>query len=77
MASMNVSLPEPMREWVQERIDSGSYASVGDYVRDLIRKDQAAAHQRTALVDALIDGERSGISARKVPDILTAIRRER
>ena len=32
-----------MRDWVQTRIDSGRYASVSDYVRDLIRKDQAAA----------------------------------
>jgi len=45
MASMNVSLPDPMRDWVQRRIDSGHYASVSDYVRDLIRKDQAAARQ--------------------------------
>ena len=76
MASMNVSLPDPMRDWVQERIDSGSYASVSDYVRDLIRRDQATARQRTVLVDALIEGERSGISARKISDILTAIREE-
>ncbi|WP_421847651.1 type II toxin-antitoxin system ParD family antitoxin [Novosphingobium sp.] len=37
---MNVSLPEPMREFVQQRIESGQYASVSDYVRDLIRRDQ-------------------------------------
>lgn len=41
MASMNVSLPDPMRDYVQRRIDSGQYASVSDYVRDLIRRDQA------------------------------------
>ena len=40
MASMNVSVPDPMRDWVQARIESGKYASVSDYVRDLIRKDQ-------------------------------------
>jgi antitoxin ParD1/3/4 len=40
MASMNVSLPDPMRDYVQKRIDSGQYASVSDYVRDLIRRDQ-------------------------------------
>jgi antitoxin ParD1/3/4 len=45
MASMNVSLPDPMRDWVQRRIDSGQYASVSDYVRDLIRKDQETARQ--------------------------------
>lgn len=40
MASMNISLPDPMRDYVQNRIDSGQYASVSDYVRDLIRRDQ-------------------------------------
>ena len=39
MATMNVSLPDPMRDFVQNRIDSGQYASVSDYVRDLIRRD--------------------------------------
>ena len=42
MASMNVSVPESMRDWVQSRIESGEYASVSDYVRDLIRRDQNA-----------------------------------
>ncbi len=45
MASMNVSLPDPMRDWVQRRIDSGQYASVSDYVRDLIRRDQEQTRQ--------------------------------
>ncbi len=40
MATMNVSLPDPLRDYVQNRIDSGQYASVSDYVRDLIRRDQ-------------------------------------
>ena len=42
MATMNVSLPDPLRDYVQNRIDSGQYASVSDYVRDLIRRDQSA-----------------------------------
>jgi antitoxin ParD1/3/4 len=42
MATMNISLPDPMRDYVQNRIDSGQYASVSDYVRDLIRRDQNA-----------------------------------
>jgi antitoxin ParD1/3/4 len=46
VASMNISVPDSMREWVQSRIESGEYASVSDYVRDLIRRDQnTRAHQ--------------------------------
>jgi antitoxin ParD1/3/4 len=42
MASMNISLPDSLRDHVQDRVDSGHYASASDYVRDLIRRDQGA-----------------------------------
>ena len=45
MASMNISVPDPMKHWVQAQINEGKYASSSDYVRDLIRKDQLAALQ--------------------------------
>ena len=73
---MNVSLPDPMRDWVQNRINSGRYASVSDYVRDLIRRDQETADRKQALITALIEGEQSGISERQVTDILAKIREE-
>lgn len=76
MASMNISVPDPMRDWVQSRVESGKYASASDYMRDLIRRDQAQADAREALANALIEGERSGVSARRVPDILAALREE-
>jgi antitoxin ParD1/3/4 len=76
LASMNVSVPEPMRKWVQKRIDSGHYATASDYVRDLIRRDQMQADEHQALVDALIKGEQSGVSKRRIPDILEAVKRK-
>jgi antitoxin ParD1/3/4 len=74
MASMNVSLSDAMHHWVQHRIDSGQYASVSDYVRDLIRRDQAQADERQALIAALVEGEDSGISERRIPEILEAVK---
>ncbi len=76
MASMNVSVPDPMLDWVQQRIESGQYASVSDYVRDLIRRDQAQADEREAIIAALIQGEQSGISQRRIPEILAAVKQE-
>lgn len=46
MATRNVSVPDRMRDWVQSRIDSGQYASVSDYIRDLIRRDQGGKTTR-------------------------------
>lgn len=40
MATMNISLPDPMKAWVEAQTQSGRYANASDYVRDLIRKDQ-------------------------------------
>ncbi len=76
MASMNISVPDPMRDWVEQRIESGQYASVSDYVRDLIRRDQSQADARQALAAALIEGEKSGVSPRRIPDILAAVTAE-
>ena len=38
--TMNVALPESMRSYVAERVESGQYGNTSEYVRDLIRKDQ-------------------------------------
>jgi antitoxin ParD1/3/4 len=51
VASMNVSVPKSMRDWVQSRIESGEYASVSDYIRDLIRRDQNALARQLKVDD--------------------------
>ena len=52
MKSMNISLPAPMRDWVEARVETGDYASASDYVRDLIRKDRKYRGKREALLQA-------------------------
>ncbi len=59
MATMNISLPNQMKTWVEECVQSGRYANTSDYVRDLIRKDHMKLEQ---LRQALIEGENSGPS---------------
>lgn len=60
MSTMNISLPEPMRDWVQSQIDEGKYAGNSDYVRDLIRKDQARQAKIDAMQAAITKGLESG-----------------
>ena len=40
MQSMNISLPEPLKQFVDEQIAAGKYSSVSEYVRELIRDDE-------------------------------------
>jgi antitoxin ParD1/3/4 len=59
MATMNISLPDKMKNWVEECVQTGRYANASDYVRDLIRRDHIKLEQ---LRQALIEGENSGPS---------------
>lgn len=60
MATMNISLPDQMRDWVELQIDSGLYANNSDYVRDLIRKDQQRHQKIQAMQHAIDEGLQSG-----------------
>ena len=60
MATMNVSLPDPMKEWVEDQANSGRYANASDYVRDLIRKDQARQDAISMLQGKITEGLESG-----------------
>ncbi len=60
MATMNISLPGQMRDWVETRIGTGLYSNNSDYVRDLIRRDQMLAQRREALQLAISEGLESG-----------------
>ena len=72
MATLNVSMPDAMREWIDAQVDAGEYANASDYIRDLIRHDQ---RERDALRLALIEGEKSGSSNRSVSDIARQTKR--
>ncbi len=55
MTTMNVSLPDDLKGFVDAQVDQGQYGSTSEYVRDLIRRD----HGRRQLRAALLEGARS------------------
>jgi antitoxin ParD1/3/4 len=50
MTTMNVSLPNELKTFVDERVDSG-YGSTSEYVRDLIRRDREREHLRSLILE--------------------------
>ena len=76
MATMNVSLPNPMKDWVETQVKSGLYGNVSDYVRDLIRRDQQDREQINILQQAISKGIESGISDRSMLEILKEARKK-
>jgi antitoxin ParD1/3/4 len=59
MQTMNISLPEQLKEFVDNQVGSGRYSSVSEYVRDLIRDDEKRK-AREKLEALLMEGIQSG-----------------
>ncbi|MDH4320992.1 MAG: type II toxin-antitoxin system ParD family antitoxin [Desulfobulbaceae bacterium] len=76
MATMNVSLPEMMKHWVEKQAKTGRYSNASDYVRDLIRRDQERAAKIAHMQALVSEGLESGVSDRSMDDILQDARRQ-
>ena len=57
MTTMNISLSDSLKQFVDERVAKAGYSSSSEYVRDLIRRDQMqeAEHELAALLRAGIE----------------------
>ncbi len=59
MAVVNISLPDQLKEYVDERLTEGRFSTTSEYFRDLIREDQKRrAQQRLEML--LVEGLESG-----------------
>lgn len=59
-ATMSFALPPEMRDYVAERVASGTYGNTSEYIRELIRKDQeeqARRRLRELIEEGLASGE--------------------
>ncbi|MDK4734249.1 type II toxin-antitoxin system ParD family antitoxin [Rhizobium sp. CNPSo 3490] len=72
MATMNVSLPDPMKDWVEAQAKSGRYSNASDYVRDLIRRDQIHGDKVAAMQRFVDDGFKSGSGSRSKDELFAA-----
>ena len=72
MATMNVSLPDPMKDWVEAQAKTGRYSNVSDYVRDLIRRDQARTDKISQMQRFVDDGIKSGLGHRSMDELFAA-----
>ena len=62
MPSLNISLPGPLREWIEAQVKGGRYGNASEYVRELIRRDQERQAQGR-LEALLLEGVKSGTAS--------------
>lgn len=71
MQTMNISLPEPLKEFVDHQIAEGRYSSASEYIRELIRDDEkrkAEERLETLLLEGL-ESEESELTPRDFAEI--------
>jgi antitoxin ParD1/3/4 len=74
MTSMNISLPEGLKGYVEEQVKEG-YSTPSEYVRELIREDQKR-RTKERLDALLLEGLNSGNSVAANPEFWVELKRE-
>lgn len=71
MQTMNISLPEPLKAFVDDQVAEGRYSSVSEYVRELIRSDEKrkAETRLTSLLLEGLDSDESELTLKDFDDI--------
>ena len=75
MQTMNISLPDPMKQYVEEQVSAGAYSSASEYVRELVRADQKR-HAKEQLEQILLNAINSGDPFEVTPEMLEDIKRK-
>jgi antitoxin ParD1/3/4 len=59
MSTLNISLPDSMRAYIEQKVSQGSYSTASEYIRQLVREDQQRA-AKERLERLLMEGLDSG-----------------
>ncbi len=73
MPRQTISFSDPNHSWIAEKIESKEFRSNSEVVNDALRKIREMESRAKAIQDALVVGERSGISKRTPDDITDAV----
>jgi antitoxin ParD1/3/4 len=75
-SDITISQSGAMKEWVEAQADPGRHSDAGDYLRDLLRRDQER-RQKNGKMQGLVDEAlESGVSERPVSKVLEDARRQ-
>lgn len=65
--TMNIALPDTLRSYIEERVNTGGYGNTSEYVRELIRADQKRQAEEK-LEALLLEGINSGEPIKVTPE---------
>jgi antitoxin ParD1/3/4 len=74
MSTMNISLPDTLKAFVDEQVNQRGYGTSSEYVRELIRKDQDRLHLRDLLLAGAASAPTSAVDAAYFEDLRKKVR---
>ena len=77
MSTINISLPETLKDFVEERVAAGGYNTVSEYFRELIREDQKRRAQEkleTLLLEGLESGEPAKLTKKDIEEVRRVVK---
>lgn len=63
MTTMNISLPETLQAFVDQQVGAGGFGTRGEYVRELIQKEQDRQNLRSLLLDGAQSAPHGNVGA--------------
>lgn len=69
----SITFTDQQDKWIKLRVERGDFTNDSEYIRELVRKDQAENMKLLELKQAIDEGMQSGRSPLKISDIIKKV----
>jgi len=77
MSTMNISLPDTLKVFVDEQVSQRGYSTSSEYIRELIRKDQDRQQLRSLLIEGAASAPTSPVDNDYFDSLRARVRKAR
>lgn len=68
-----VTFTEQQDKWIKAQIEAGEFTNDSEYLRNLVRRDQANSAKFHSLKSKLVEGLESGVGTKSLPEIMKEV----
>ena len=68
-----VTFTEQQDQWIKAQIEAGEFTNDSEYLRNLVRQDQANNAKFNSLKNKLVEGFESGVGTKSLPEIMIEV----
>lgn len=77
MSTMNISLPDSLKTFIDDQVTERGYGTSSEYVRELVRRDQQRQQLRALLLDGAASASTAPVDANYFDSLRARARNQR